>query len=260
VQFQNRYTDDLIEVSSDVLIAYYQGQTEWVQVSTAVTPGISPYQRIGTTLQLKGATAATWAASSYIPAVREPVVAYDTGDVRIGDGINLWPSLPSTVGGGSGGAALTSWVTQVVPLADFPAVIASGATQAAARTAIGAGTSSLVLGSSSSQAKAGDYHEAWSTLTGKPVVIASGADAVAARSSIGFDAAVDARLLPYDSVSWDNVAGAWSGPGNARPVLPAWVPAKYYSRLYVSATLPSGAYAFQTGDMIWLHPSSSLWP
>ena len=38
-----------------------------------------------------------------------------------------------------------------------PAVIAAGADQAAARTAIGAGTSNLVIGTSSATAKAGDY-------------------------------------------------------------------------------------------------------
>jgi hypothetical protein len=38
-----------------------------------------------------------------------------------------------------------------------PAVIAAGATQAAARTAIGAGTSSLAIGTTSVTAKAGDY-------------------------------------------------------------------------------------------------------
>lgn len=38
-----------------------------------------------------------------------------------------------------------------------PAVIAAGATQAAARTAIGAGTSNLAVGSTATDAKAGNY-------------------------------------------------------------------------------------------------------
>lgn len=42
-------------------------------------------------------------------------------------------------------------------ITDKPAVIAAGATQADARTAIGAGTSSLTLGSTNSTAKPGDY-------------------------------------------------------------------------------------------------------
>jgi len=43
---------------------------------------------------------------------------------------------------------------------------------AAARTAIGAGTSSLVLGTSSNTAKAGDYAPAWGDVTGKPATFA----------------------------------------------------------------------------------------
>lgn len=46
-----------------------------------------------------------------------------------------------------------------------PAVIAAGATQSDARTAIGAGTSSLVIGTTSTTAKAGDYHPAAANIT-----------------------------------------------------------------------------------------------
>lgn len=63
-----------------------------------------------------------------------------------------------------------------------PAVIAAGATQADARTAIGAGTSNLALGTSSSTAKAGDYQPAAanisdSTATGRALLTASNAAA-----------------------------------------------------------------------------------
>ena len=57
---------------------------------------------------------------------------------------------PIDIGGGGGEAA--TWDT----LADKPAVIAAGADAAAARAAIGAGTSSLVIGTSASTAKAGN--------------------------------------------------------------------------------------------------------
>lgn len=56
---------------------------------------------------------------------------------------------------------------------------------AAARSAIGAGTSSLALGTTASTAKAGNYTPTWAEVTNKPVVIASGADQAAARTSIG---------------------------------------------------------------------------
>lgn len=56
---------------------------------------------------------------------------------------------------------------------------------AAARTAIGAGTSNLAIGTTASTAKAGNYVPAWADVTSKPAVIAAGADAAAARTAIG---------------------------------------------------------------------------
>lgn len=58
-------------------------------------------------------------------------------------------------------------------------------TAAIARSAIGAGTSNLVVGTTASTAKAGNYVPAWGEVTGKPAVIASGDTQAAARSSIG---------------------------------------------------------------------------
>lgn len=53
-----------------------------------------------------------------------------------------------------------------------PAVIAQGDTQADARTAIGAGTSSLVVGTGAGDAKAGNYAPAWTDVTSKPTTFA----------------------------------------------------------------------------------------
>lgn len=66
-----------------------------------------------------------------------------------------------------------------------PAVIAAGANAAAARAVIGAGTSSLVIGTTASTAKAGNYVPTWTEITSKPAVIAAGADAAEARFAIG---------------------------------------------------------------------------
>ena len=46
--------------------------------------------------------------------------------------------------------------------------VLSAVSQAAARTAIGAGTSSLTLGTTASTAKAGNYVPTWTEVTGKP--------------------------------------------------------------------------------------------
>lgn len=85
----------------------------------------------------------------------------------------------SPISGGGGVAA--TWDT----LEGKPDYIAAGETQAAARAAIGAGTSSLTIGTTAATAKAGNYQPAWGDVTGKPAVIAAGADAATARSAIG---------------------------------------------------------------------------
>ena len=56
---------------------------------------------------------------------------------------------------------------------------------AAARTAIGAGTSNLALGTTASTAKAGDYAPSWTEVTAKPTVIAAGNTQAEARTAIG---------------------------------------------------------------------------
>lgn len=56
---------------------------------------------------------------------------------------------------------------------------------AAARTAIGAGTSNLALGTTASTAKAGDYAPSWTEVTSKPTVIAAGNTQAEARTAIG---------------------------------------------------------------------------
>lgn len=44
--------------------------------------------------RLKGGTAAALAAVNPIPAKREPVAEWDTGNIKIGDGTTAWNSLP----------------------------------------------------------------------------------------------------------------------------------------------------------------------
>lgn len=56
---------------------------------------------------------------------------------------------------------------------------------AAARTAIGAGTSNLALGTTASTAKAGNYAPSWTEVTAKPTVIAAGNTQAEARTAIG---------------------------------------------------------------------------
>jgi hypothetical protein len=43
---------------------------------------------------LRKDTLTTWTASSVILALGEPSVVTDTGQMKIGDGVNLWRNLP----------------------------------------------------------------------------------------------------------------------------------------------------------------------
>lgn len=63
--------------------------------------------------------------------------------------------------------------------------VITAADKAAARTAIGAGTSSLATGTSSSSAKPGDWKPKWSEVDEKPAYVASGTSKQAARDAIG---------------------------------------------------------------------------
>ncbi|AXN53921.1 hypothetical protein SEA_RABINOVISH_100 [Mycobacterium phage Rabinovish] len=133
-----------------------------------------------------GADSPAWppvvSANGYVPPESIPTRTTVTSvegrsgdvDVTMGDIEGLQEALDEA-------SAPATWDT----LSGKPAVIAAGATQAAARSAIGAGTSSLALGTTSTTAKAGDYQPTWAQVTGKPAVIAAGADAAEARTAIG---------------------------------------------------------------------------
>lgn len=86
---------------------------------------------------------------------------------------------------GGGGGPVNIVVDNITDASAIGKNVMKAADQAAARTAIGAGTSSLALGTTAGTAKAGNYAPAWGDVTGKPTVIAAGADQVAARAAIG---------------------------------------------------------------------------
>lgn len=79
----------------------------------------------------------------------------------------------------------TVTVDAITDTAAFMKTFMKTADAGAARSAIGAGTSNLSIGSTASTAKAGNYQPAWGDVTGKPAVIAAGTDAAAARDVIG---------------------------------------------------------------------------
>jgi|GEM_PF-1650700 len=79
----------------------------------------------------------------------------DGGDTLVIGG-TLKVEAGATVEGLEGGGGATAWAD----ITGKPAVIAAGADQAAARTAIGAGTSSVVVGTGATNAAAGNHNHA----------------------------------------------------------------------------------------------------
>ena len=105
-------------------------------------------------------------------------------------------ALDLVSGTNTGDQVLPTWST----ISGKPAVVAEGATQAAARTAIGAGTSSLVVGTGAGDAKAGNYQPTAanvsdSTATGRALLTA--ADAAAARTALGLGTAATTASTAY---------------------------------------------------------------
>jgi hypothetical protein len=76
----------------------------------------------------------------------------------------------ATGGGGTNSGPVTS--ANIVDATILGKGLVTAVDAASARTLISAGTSNLTLGTSASQAKAGDYAPAWSDVTGKPTIFA----------------------------------------------------------------------------------------
>lgn len=83
------------------------------------------------------------------------------------------------------------------------------ASAAAARTAIGAGTSNLALGTTSTTAKAGDYQPTWAQVTGKPTTFAPSAHTHPTSEIVG----LDGTLSGYGSRISALEAGGGGGGG-----------------------------------------------
>jgi hypothetical protein len=114
-------------------------------------------------------------------------------------------ALDLVSGTNTGDQTLPTWTT----IAGKPAVVAAGATQAAARTAIGAGTSSLVVGTGAGDAKAGNYQPTAanvsdSTTTGRALLTA--ADAAAARTALGLGTAATTAATAYATAAQGTLA------------------------------------------------------
>ena len=125
--------------------------------------------------------------------------------------------LTNTSGSNTGDQTLPTWAT----IADKPAVIAAGATQGDARTAIGAGTSSLVIGTGAGNAKAGNYTPPDATTTVKGLVQLTGD----LRGTATAPTVVAASATVAGKVELATTAEATTGTDTVRAVTPAGVKA-----------------------------------
>ena len=150
--------------------------------------------------------------------------------------------LSNLSGTNTGDQTLPTWST----IAGKPAVVAAGATQADARTAIGAGTSSLVIGTGAGDAKAGNYQPTAanisdSTTTGRALLTA--VDAAAARTSLGLGTAATTASTAYATAAQGTTAdGAAQKSANLSDLANAGT-ARTNLGLGTSATTAATSYA-----------------
>ena len=151
-------------------------------------------------------------------------------------------ALDLVSGTNTGDQTLPTWST----IAGKPAVVAAGATQADARTAIGAGTSSLVIGTGAGDAKAGNYQPTAanisdSTTTGRALLTA--VDAAAARTSLGLGTAATTASTAYATAAQGTTAdGAAQKSANLSDLANAGT-ARTNLGLGTAATTAATAYA-----------------
>lgn len=150
-----------------------------------------------TRIRVRRGTSAQWTAADPVLGEGELGFETDTGKLKIGNGSTGWTTLAYTS---------LDWTT----LANKPAVVAAGATQADARSAIEAehiGDKGQANGYASLDAEGlvplGQLPITtadWETLEGKPAVVAAGVDAAAARAAISAASLVDG-LVPIEQLT-----------------------------------------------------------
>lgn len=116
-----------------------------------------------TTIQIRRGTAAQWTAANPVLASGEMGFETDTKEYKFGDGTTAWTTLLYWI---SDVATHTHTATQISDSTTTGRSVLTAADAAAARTAIGAGTSNLAIGTSGSTAMVGNKTFAFSEITG----------------------------------------------------------------------------------------------
>jgi hypothetical protein len=116
-----------------------------------------------TTMQFRRGTAAQWTSSNPVLSDGELGWEKDTAEFKIGNGVTAWNSLGYWISDVSGHTHPASQISDSTTLGRQLLAIVDAA---AARTAIGAGTSNLALGTTASTAMAGNKSFSFSEITG----------------------------------------------------------------------------------------------
>ena len=118
-----------------------------------------------TAIQMRRGTAAEWTTQNPVLASGEPGYESDTKKFKLGDGVSSWSALPF-VGADKALASHTHDADDITDATATGKSVLRATDAAAARSAIGAGTSNLALGSTGTTAKAGNWFPSFAEVTG----------------------------------------------------------------------------------------------
>lgn len=119
-----------------------------------------------TVIQMRRGSAAAWTAANPILAAGEAGFETDTGQFKLGDGVKNWTAL-SYIGADKALAGHTHTTAQISDASTVGRALMTAASATEARADIGAGTSNLVIGTTSTTAMAGNKVFAFSDITGQ---------------------------------------------------------------------------------------------
>lgn len=122
-----------------------------------------------TLIQFRRGLASQWTTANPILSAGTLGVETDTLKVKVGNGTTAWNALQYLNGAELAGKADVGHTHTATEISNSTATgrsLITATDAAAARTAIGAGTSSLVLGTSAGTAKAGDWFPSFAEVTG----------------------------------------------------------------------------------------------
>lgn len=118
-----------------------------------------------TIIQMRRGTSADWNTANPVLAVGEGGYESDTGKFKLGNGTAAWSAL-AYQGADKALIGHTHTASQISDSTTVGRSVLTATDAAAARTAIGAGTSNLALGTTASTAKAGNWVPSFADVTG----------------------------------------------------------------------------------------------